>query len=289
MAAKLFRIEVITDYRDEWEDSMIDTAKSRIYKRSARYLKNFMTRCYYNSDLVVTVTEPLAHSLSLRGVKNVKLVTNGADCSVFKRHNKDASRRKMGFDAHDFIMVYSGVIGGYYRLDVVVRALKKVKEKGYNVKLLMVGSGADLEMTLGLIEQEGLKNNIFYLGTKLDELELAEILSACDIGIIPYDSNILWKNSLPAKALEYFACGLPAIATVYKDSLLGKLIFENGIGMVSDPEDTDALANTVEKIYANNNLMSNGGNKALLLIERVFDRRKIAEEFLSLLPVGRPK
>lgn len=289
IAAKLFGIKIVIDYRDEWEDSMICIAKSRIYKRSAKSLKNFMTRCYLNSDLVVTVTEPLAHSLSLRGLRNVKVVTNGANCNVFRPHSKNVSRRKIGFDIHDFIIVYSGVVGSYYRLDIVVRALKKVIERGYNVKLLMVGAGADLETVLDLTEQEGLKNNVFYLGARCDELELAEILSACDIGIIPYDSNTLWKNSLPAKALEYFACGLPAIATVYKDSLLGKLIFENGIGMVCDPEDTQALADTVVKVYTDTNLMRDGGSKAVFLIERLFDRRKIAEQFLTLLPERGPK
>jgi glycosyltransferase involved in cell wall biosynthesis len=117
----------------------------------------------------------------------------------------------------------------------------------------------------------------------MNKIELAEILSASDVGIIPYDANPLWKNSLPVKSLEYFACGLPVIATVYKDSLLGKLIYENKIGMVSDPENVNTLANTIEKMYEDPVFRAVAGKKAVSLVEERFDRKKIAENLHNLL------
>ena len=125
IVAKLFRTKIITDYRDEWEDYTINIANSQIYKKACKSLKDTMTKYYLNSDLVITVTERLAHSLSLRGIrKNVTIVTNGADCSIFKPYDKCNSRSKIGFNENDFILVYSGGVGWYYRLDVVVAALK---------------------------------------------------------------------------------------------------------------------------------------------------------------------
>ncbi len=286
IVAKLFRIKkIVFDYRDEWEDHVIRKSKSSVYTRSYMRLKTIMTKCYSKSNLVITVTDPLARNLSARGVNNIKLVTNGADSSVFKPYPKNMSRSKIGFDRDDFIFVYSGGIGVYYRLDLAIRAAEKVIDKGNNIKLVIVGYGAtdELERIFNLITSKGLQNNIFYLGPKFDKTELAEILSASDIGVIPYDANPLWKNSLPSKALEYFACGLPVIATVYTDSLLGRLIVENRVGLISEPENVDALAYNIEKIYSDTLFLREAGERAVSLIKARFERSKIAEGLLDSL------
>ena len=131
-----------------------------------------------------------------------------------------------------FIMV----VYTYYRLDAVLGALRKVIHKADNVKLLMVGYGFNVKAVLNLSKELGLESRVFYLGSKEDKSELAEILSASDVGLIPYDSNPLWKTTIPAKALEYFACGLPGTVTYYEDSLIGKLISENRIGLNQIPK-----------------------------------------------------
>jgi glycosyltransferase involved in cell wall biosynthesis len=291
IVAKLFRTKkVVIDYRDEWEDHIISRPKSGIYKKSYRYLKNLMTKCYSNSGLVITTTEPLAYNLTSRGVRDVKVVPNGADIDIFKPYcNKYALRSKTGFDGCDLIMVYSGGIGLYYRLDIVLKALKKINDKVQNVKLLMVGYGSNIEKIVNLAVELGLQNNVFYLGAKMEKIELAEILSSSDIGLVPYDSNSLWKNSMPVKALEYLACGLPIIATVYKDSILGKLISENKIGMIADPEDVDSLADVMEKMYENNkrnsSFLKDAGNRGILLVKERFNRNTIAEQLFSLLKI----
>lgn len=286
VVAKLFRIKrIIFDYRDEWEDHIIKKSKSVVYARLYMQLKNLMTRCYSNSELVLTVTDPLAQSLSSRGVYNVKLVTNGADSKVFKPLAKDILRTKCGFNQYDFIFVYSGGIGVYYKLDLVIKAAEKVIRNQKNVKVIIVGYGAkdDLNSIFDLIARRGLQNNIFYLGKKLDKKELVEVLAASDVGIIPYDSNPLWRNSLPSKSLEYFACGLPVIATVHRDSLLAKLILENNIGIISEPEDTDKLAYNLEKICSDPIFLNEAGKRAVSLIKEKFERNKIAEELVNSL------
>jgi glycosyltransferase involved in cell wall biosynthesis len=286
LIAKLFRIKkIVFDYRDEWEDYYISGTNSRIFKRYCEFLKSFMTKCYLRSDLVVTVTEPFVYSLSLRGVKNVKIVANGADISVFRPYNKELSRKKIGCNEHDFIFIYNGAIGGYYRLDTVVLALKNLIAKAPNSKLVVVGEGPSLKSLFTLSKKANVQNNFIYLGAKSDMTELAGILSAADVGIIPYNANPLWKNSLPVKSFEYFACGVPVIATAYKDSILAKLIDKHRIGLISDPEDVHALADAMEKMYLDYNFLKEASIRAVKIIEEHYDRNKSARNFLSLLSV----
>ena len=50
----------------------------------------------------------------------------------------------------------------------------------------------------------GLRRTIQYVGLKSNKIELAELLSASDIGIIPFDNNPLWRNALTYRFLFCF-------------------------------------------------------------------------------------
>jgi glycosyltransferase involved in cell wall biosynthesis len=283
LASKFARAKVVFDVRDEWEDYVISKATSKAFEEAYRLLKALMTSLYDKSDMVVAVTQPISRNLRLRGVRDVKVVPNGADVSAFRPYEKDSARRRLGFKDDEFIIIYEGGVGGYYRLDVVVRALARlnnaVREK---MRLLIVGSG-EVPNLLRLAEKFGLKDNMVYLGVKNDKVELAQIISAGDIGIVPYDANPLWKNSVPAKFYEYCACGIPVIATVCDDSLLGDLIEKHQIGVTSPPLDEEKLANAIDWLYKNKSFIETAGERARQLIKEKFDRNKVAEEYLNLI------
>ena len=189
----------------------------------------------------------------------------------------------MEFAENDFLFVYSGGIATYYRLDLVLIAIGTLLERKCDVKLLIVGPASNSKEVNNLITKYGLQNHIFTLGEVTDKIDLAKILSVSDVGIIPYDANPLWKNTLPAKALEYFACGLPAVATTYPDSILGKLIIENKIGFISEPENVIALTDCLEKIFKDPLFIKKSQKRACKLIQERFDRNKIAMDFLNLI------
>ncbi len=275
--------KIIIDYRDEWEDFRINNAKTKNYKKLSISLKKHMTKFYQKSNHVIATTENMIQSLSKRGIKNVKLISNGADINIFKPYNKKKIRQSMNFDENDFIFVYSGGIAGYYRLDLVVIAIEKLIRKKANVKFLLAGRGNYVKELKNLIKNKHLDKNIIYLGEVSEKIDLAKLLSASDVGIIPYDANPLWKNTIPSKALEYFACGLPAVATTYPDSILGKLILENHLGLISEPENIDALAVSLEKIYNDQLFVKQVQQSSYKIIHEKFDRNKIALEFLKLI------
>jgi glycosyltransferase involved in cell wall biosynthesis len=280
MACRLTRTKCVVDYRDEWEDYVISLTDSNTEKFLYSVLKKLSASIYAKSQIVTAVTPNLVDSLKSRGVANVRLVPNGADVTVFKQYDKNIIRRKLGLGNNDFIIVYSGGIGGYYKLDNVIGALTKLLSQTKNVKLLMIGDGPDVPRVLTLSKNLGLHENVLYLGVKNDKKEIAEILSAGDVGIIP---GLYTKGQLPVKLFEYGACGLPIVATVYSDSMLSKLIKEYAIGVTAAPMDEEKLAEAIYFIYENESFRVAAGKRARLLIEEKFDRNKIAAEFLNLV------
>jgi glycosyltransferase involved in cell wall biosynthesis len=281
LASKLTRAKIVFDVRDEWEDYVISKASSKASREAYKLFKALMTSLYNKGDLVAAVTRPIARSLRLRGVRKVKILPNGADVNVFRPYEKDAVRRRLGLKNDDFVVVYEGGIGGYYRLDVVVRALARLSNEVRNqMRLLIVGPG-EVSNILSLAENFGLKDNVIYLSVKNDKVELAQIISAGDVGIVPYDDNPLWKKSVSAKFYEYCACGIPVIATVYDDSLLASIIKGHEVGLTSPPMDDEKLSKAILWFYRNVQFMEVMGRRARTLAEEKFNRNKIAEEFLQ--------
>jgi glycosyltransferase involved in cell wall biosynthesis len=283
LASKITRAKIVFDVRDEWEDYAISKASSKVFRGAYKLFKALMTSLYNKGDLVIAVTQPIARSLRLRGVRKVKILPNGADVNIFRPYEKDAVRRRLGLKNDEFIIVYEGGIGGYYRLDVVVRALARLSNEVRNkMRLLIVGPG-EVSNILSLAENFGLKDNVIYLSVKNDKVELAQIISAGDVGIVPYDDNPLWKNSVSAKFYEYCACGIPVIATVYDDSLLADMIRGHEVGLTTPPMDDKKLSEAILWIYRNAQLREAMGRRARALMEEKFDRNRIADEFLKLV------
>ncbi|MCK4478259.1 glycosyltransferase family 4 protein [Candidatus Bathyarchaeota archaeon] len=276
MACKLVGAKCVVDYRDEWEDYAISLNNSRIGKSFYSAVKKLIASLYAKCHLVAAVTPNFLKSLKRRGVTNVRLVPNGADTRTFKPLSN--KRENEGFT-----IFYSGGIGGYYNLDVVVKTIKKLVDKGLsNVKLVIAGGGK-VQKVLNLALELGISNNIEYKGAINDKVKLAKLIARADVGLVPYDDNLLWRNSLPAKFFEYCACGVPVVATVYDDSILAKLIKEHEVGLTVPPMDEKRFAEAIYRIYKNKPFREMAGKRARLLIEEKFDRNKIAEEFLKLL------
>lgn len=297
IACKLRGKHVVFDYRDEWDIYLSSFSlpqytvyrdRSRLSKVIYKFLKKIVTALYIKSDFVAAVTLAFQRSLKQRGVRRTCLVPNGADTTVFRPLDKNIVRAELGLSHDTFVIVYSGPIGGYYVLDVAVRALAAFVQgnKVDNIKLVLLDrleAQGKARKLLELASSLGVAKNILYLGIRYDVQEIASIIACADIGLVPYDDNLLWKNTFPAKFFEYCACGIPVVATAYEDSLLAKLIREHMIGLVAQPMDVESLTEVIKKMYFDRAFRKAAGRRARKLVEERFDRDVIAADFLKLL------
>ena len=273
MACRLLRVKSVVDYRDEWEDYLV-SIHPKSMKSLYVFVKKVATVLYSKAQLVSVVTPNIVQLLKRRGITRVQLVPNGADVNTFKPlTNKE--------NTEQFTIFYSGEVGGYYRLDVAVKALKRLKNKGLtNVKLVIAGNG-EVQRITDLALELGIASNVDYKGSISSKIELIQLMNKSDVGLIPYDDNFLWKNTSPAKFFEYCACGIPVIATSYDDSLLASYIKKYAIGLVSPPLDDEKLAEILFAMYKNEPFRLAAGKRARALLEEKFDRNVIAENFLQ--------
>jgi glycosyltransferase involved in cell wall biosynthesis len=284
--SKVMKSKLVVDYRDEFEDYLV--LYGRKWRRFYLLLKKVLSCLYRRSHLITPVTPAVAESLKQRGVLNVRVIHDGVNTSVFKPWNQNKVRSAIGLSKDAFQIVYLGNVYSPYRLDIVIEALRILKEKGRedgNRYMLMIVGGGDIKRILDYASNIDVKEMVNYVGRFNNPIEIAKILSAADVGIIPYDDNPLWKRTLSTKLFEYCACALPVIATVTKDSILAKYIKENQIGFVVPPLDSKSLANSIESMYDEPKLRSIISLNALHFAEK-YDKKKIAEELLSYVLPG---
>jgi glycosyltransferase involved in cell wall biosynthesis len=275
LASAMLRRKTIIDLRDEWEDYMMSSASSKMGKLYYHFLKKVTPYIYNKCAYVFAVTTIMFENLKKRGIKNAKLIINGADIKTFKPLG-EPKKNKI------FKIIYVGVVGEYYRLDVVLKAFKILIQKGFKNFKLIIWGGMNQKL-FNLVRDLQLLDKIAWKAPTIDKTILARSIAQADIGLIPYDDNPLWKSTIPAKFYEYCACGIPVIATTHNDSLLAEIINRYNIGITSPPLNEEKLADAILRLYQDENFRKTAGEKARKLIEEKFDRNKIAEECLHLI------
>lgn len=279
--SKILRTKLIIDYRDEIEDHWILYGKR--WKSFYLLIKKVFSRIYSNSYLITPTTIAVADNLVQRGVHNIHIVADGADTTIFKPLDKGKMRNRLNIPKNIFVIVFLGYIYHAYRVDIVVKTLKLLKEKNQRNEseyLLLIVGGGEINKLLKYADNLGVSNMVRYVGLVKDALEVVKVINAADVGIIPYDDNPLWKRMYPTKLFEYTACGLPVIGTVYEDSILAEYLRKHSIGITVPPLDIDSLAEAIEHIRNILKNQSEFSSKALSFARR-YDKARIAEELLS--------
>ena len=152
------------------------------------------------------------------------------------------------------VLGWVGSFRKFHGLTTVVQAFAKVRRQQNNVKLMLIGDGAEREVLEAMCEELQIQDSVIFTG-KLPYAKIPEYMSLFDIAIVSAGDKDNFHYS-PMKLREYMAAGLPCLAPAlgeiernFKDGVHVKLfeagnvesIFEN-IGILIKDE---ALRNTL--------------------------------------------
>ncbi|PUA31925.1 MAG: hypothetical protein B7O98_08020 [Zestosphaera tikiterensis] len=284
LASKLCKAKIIVDMRDPWEEVCVhSSAICNKYDRIAvkHVVRKINYAIYRRANVMIAVTKALGAILEKIFNRKVFIVANGADLETFKPIDKEEARRYFQLKENDFIIVYMGTVGTYYRLTEVLNVLKNLKRKlaqKITVKLLVAGTIVD---SLHKSFFKAISDpDIIYLGElHLDKLKI--ILSASDAGLIPRIEDPIFDYAIPAKFYEYIAMGLPVLALCRKESELARLIIKNGLGLVCEAPDVQCIEEALTTLAINHNIYVKLKENAIRY--RKYVDRKIGGEILSAI------
>ena len=164
---------------------------------------------------------------------SLRVIPNGVDITVFKPHDRDLARQRLGLDPRSFYVLFGAVNStadpnkGY---DLLLQALSDIAVSiaSENIVLIVFGSSDVADMTsIGV--------RTIAVGHVSSEDELAFLYAACDVTVVP--SRL---ESFGQTALESIACGTPVVA--FAGSGVAEVVEHGTTGYLAEPYDTIDLA-----------------------------------------------
>lgn len=164
-------------------------------------MSNMAIAAIKRADFVVAVSEGVAKTHRPVSDRPVLVLPNGCDFA-FWEETRAANYESSGVGK---VALFQGGINA--RLDFVL--LARLTEICPDWKFWFCGKSVD-----GGADWERLRqhSNVRYFG-QLDSAGIADLARQARVGLIPFKDSDLMRRSLPLKAYEYLACGLPVVTT----------------------------------------------------------------------------
>jgi glycosyltransferase involved in cell wall biosynthesis len=134
----------------------------------------------------------------------------------------------------------------------VVRAIERIYHEIPEVHLSLVGEGPFLPEVQAMVNDFDLREYINTVPLRLAE-ELPEIIRSCDLGVVPYRSDIFTDGLLPTKLMEYAAMEMPVIAA--RTTAIQAYFGDTNVEFF-EPGDVDDLVRCILMLYHNPSRMT---------------------------------
>lgn len=194
-----------------------------------------------NSDGVTAVSRFLKEKTltNYSCEKEIEVIPNFVDTKLFTPNNNCDFRKHLAPHGEK-LLVHTSNFRTVKRVTDTIRIFEKV-QKEIPSKLILVGDGPDRSECERLCRQLDLFDKVKFLG-KQDGL--VEILSSCDLFLIPSQSE-----SFGLAALEAMACGLPVISSSVGG--LPELVRHNETGFIAEIGDIDRMSKYALELLSN--------------------------------------
>lgn len=271
----------IFELRDIWPESIRAVSAMR-HGRLLDMLEKLELHLYRKAAAVVSVTNAFKDNLIARGIDGAKIhvVTNGVDVSRFRPMPKDAELvERLGLGGR-FVAGYIGTHGLAHHLDTIVEtaALLDKGPQREEIRILMLGDGADRARLKSLAEAQGLSNILFLESVPKDQV--VRYWSLLDASIVHLKRDELFKTVIPSKIFESMGMGIPILHGVEGES--AEIVRNEGVGVAFEPENVLDLSEKLLLLARDRTLqkrLAETGPDAALN----FRRSTLAEKMLEIV------
>ena len=203
---------------------------------------------YAKAVLVTTISPTYRERIISKGVppEKVKCIPNWADDS-FLLPATDRTPEAEPDLKKNFTVTYAGTMSWFQDLETVVEAANLV-QRNSEIQFLMIGDGAIKKNLLERAEALSLRN-ISFLPFQPREVYYS-VLKASDICLVSLKKSVT-APEMPSKVLEIMMVGTPLLANVPEKSDISRVVIEADCGLVVEPEEPKALADSILWLYQN--------------------------------------
>jgi len=250
---KLLRVPTAIDLAENYPAMIADSWKYRgpsfvdLFIRNPFLLKRLEKAVLPCFDTIFVVSEFSKARIKALGVEDRKIVVVGNtpiakseigeddDCQ-FMRNIKEVS---------DFIILYVGGLEETRGLDIVIKAIPKLKNHYNRIKFVIVGEGTSKTNLIALSQKLKIEDNVYFAGWR-NHKSIGSIINSADVCIIPHYVTEHTDTTIPNKLFDYMLQKKPVITT--NALSLRTLVQECKCGYIYVHDNPESLVNAVMKL-----------------------------------------
>jgi glycosyltransferase involved in cell wall biosynthesis len=169
-------------------------------------MTNHLVRYFNRCQVVTTPVNWMRARLAEHGVEvPIELVPNPVDLSLLGEPERHATRSKLGLGDDDIVVGYLGRLSPVKRIPLLIEAVSLLAERRPEVRLVVVGDGADAE-ELRDLARERLGDRVIFTGS-VPHAEVAHYHAAFDVFATASESE-----TQPLAYTEAMFVGVPVVA-----------------------------------------------------------------------------
>lgn len=237
---KLYKIKFIFNYSfphyqgalDVYNDHNKHKTKLLYYKLLNIILIHLI---FKKSDYIFPISNEMKNDIINTGVAESIIcpLPLGVDLEAFQnRIEPEKIRKRHGIKSDDFLFIYVGSLASVRGLNVLLEAFNIVVAEDKKTKLLIVGSGNDMNNLVNITRNLNLNEHVIFTN-QIPFLDVPSYIAASDVGVSIIKPLVCFRVSSPCKLFEYMAMRKPVIANKEIPEQM-RVINESHCGLLTD-------------------------------------------------------
>lgn len=283
-AARRKNIPMVFEVRDLWPEMPIamGALNNPLLRVAARRLERW---AYENASAVVALSPGMKAGVVATGypAEKIAVIPNSSDNKEFA-FDADAAqqfRAARSWLGDKPLLVYTGTFGKVNGVGYMVELAKALLARGSDVRILLVGDGAERDIVKQAAEVAGVYQNNLFIEAPLPKKEIPALLSAATMASALFIDLPEMRPNSANKFFDALASGTPVLLNY--GGWMHDLVTKHGCGLPMWRKSVAEVAEILDAKMHDQAWLHQAGQAARKLAEGYFDRDILADQLISVL------
>jgi len=283
-AARKKKIPMVFEVRDLWPEMPIAVGalNNPLLRFAAHRLEHW---AYHNAAAVVALSPGMKEGVVRTGypAEQVAVIPNSSDNAEFK-YNPDAAARfraERDWLGDKPLIVYTGAFGSTNGVGYMVDLAKELDARGSDIRILLVGNGAEREDIARNAENAGMLNRNLFIERQLPKKEMPALLSAATMASVLFIDLPEMRPNSANKFFDALASGTPVLLNY--GGWMHELVSNHGFGLPIWKRPPAEVASELDEKMHDAEWLEKAGSKARNMAEKYFARDLLARHLIKVL------